>query len=113
MSAWVSPVCGLAFTMLSIFTASTRFGEVTGSPVNGDRSWGACDGADACPQAASSTVMTPASTTAAATVVTALCLIHLIASSRAVHLTRCTTTPLGTTTGYAAAAYAAGHSRSQ
>src|SRR5580704_11649258 len=88
MSAWVSPVCGLAFTMLSIFTASTRFSEVTGSPVNGDRSWGACDGADACPQAASSTVMTPASTTAAATVVTAWCLIHLIASSRAAHLTR-------------------------
>ena len=88
MSAWVSPVCGLAFTMLSIFTASTRFSEGTGSPVNGDRSWRACDGADACPQAASSTVTTPASTTAAATVVTALCLIHLIASSRAAHLTR-------------------------
>ena len=87
MSAWVSPVCGLAFTMLSIFTASTRFSEGTGSPVNGDRSWGACDGADACPQAASSTATRPASTTAAATV-TALCLIHLIASSRAAHLTR-------------------------
>ena len=39
MSAWVSPVCGLAFTMLSIFTASTRFSEGTGSPVNGDRSY--------------------------------------------------------------------------
>src|SRR3984957_13932454 len=87
MSAWVSLVCGLAFTMLSIFTASTRFSEGTGSPVNGDRSWRACNGAGACPQAASSTVTTPASTTAAATV-TALCLIHLIASSRAAHLTR-------------------------
>ena len=87
MSAWVSPVCGLAFTMLSIFTASTRFSEVTGSPVNGDRSWGACNGADACPQAASSMVTTPASTIAAAAL-TVLSLIHLIASSRAAHLTR-------------------------
>src|SRR5580700_703774 len=86
MSAWVSPVCGLAFTMLSIFTASTRFSECTGSPVNGDRSWRAGDGDGACPQAARSTVTTPASTAAAT--VTALCLIHLIASSRAAHLTR-------------------------
>jgi hypothetical protein len=39
MSARVSPVCGRAFTILSIFTASTRSSEVTGSPVNGDRSW--------------------------------------------------------------------------
>src|SRR5690349_18090483 len=74
--------------MLSIFTASTRFSEATGLPVNGDRSWRACDGADACPQAASSTVTKPASTTSAATVMTAWCLIDLIASSRAAHLTR-------------------------
>src|SRR5258708_12525834 len=48
MSAWVSPVCGRAYTMLSIFTASTRFSECTGSPVNGDRSCGeACEGAGA------------------------------------------------------------------
>src|SRR5712691_4305142 len=115
MSAWVSPVCGLAFTMLSTFTASTRFSEGTGSPVNGDRSWRARDGADACPQAASSTVTTPANTTAAATVMTALCLIHLIASSRAAHLTRMHhhTTPLGTTTGYRRQPYAAGRSGSQ
>src|SRR6185437_1308206 len=88
MSAWVIPVCGLAFTMLSIFTASTRFSECTGSPVNGDRSWRECDGAGACPQAASSTVTKPASTTTAATVMTAWCLINLIASSQAAHLTR-------------------------
>src|SRR5262245_36019516 len=38
MSAWVSPVCGRANTMLSTFTASTRFSEDTWSPVNGDTS---------------------------------------------------------------------------
>src|SRR5262252_2430087 len=83
MSAWVRPVCGLAFTMLSIFTVSTRFSEGTGSPVNGDRSWRACGGAGACSQAASSAPAEPASTTTAATVMTALCLIQLIAPSRA------------------------------
>jgi hypothetical protein len=36
MSAAFSPVCGRACTMLSIFTASTGPGEVTGSPVNGE-----------------------------------------------------------------------------
>ena len=30
--------------MLSIFTASTRFSEDTGSPVNGDRSWAGAEG---------------------------------------------------------------------
>src|SRR6516164_458630 len=88
MSAWVSPVCGLEYTMLSIFTASTRFSEGTGSPVNGDRSWRACDGAGACPQAASNAPAKPANTTTADTVMTALCLIQLIASSPAAHLTR-------------------------
>jgi len=39
MSASVSPVCGRAGTLLSIFTASTGVSEDTGSPVNGDRSW--------------------------------------------------------------------------
>ena len=48
MSADCSPVCGLAFTMLSIFTASTGPSARTGSPVNGSSSgpgaawpWGA------------------------------------------------------------------------
>src|SRR6516165_2951895 len=103
MSAWVSPVCGLAYTMLSIFTASTRFSEFTGSPVNGDRSCGACAGRDdagAFPQAASSAPAKPASVAAAATVLTALCLIRLIASSRAAHPRGCA--PLGNTTLLAA-----------
>src|SRR5258708_6326826 len=48
MSAWVSPVCGRVYTMLSIFTASTRFSECTGSPVNGDPTCGeACERAGA------------------------------------------------------------------
>src|SRR5262249_31213177 len=38
MSASGRPVCGRAYTMLSIFTASTRFRDFTLSPVNGDRS---------------------------------------------------------------------------
>src|SRR5229473_3055829 len=40
MSARLSPVCGRAFTMLSILTASTGPSDVTGSPVNGEtRCW--------------------------------------------------------------------------
>ncbi len=38
MSAELMPVCGRANTMLSIFTASTRRSDLTGSPVNGDSS---------------------------------------------------------------------------
>src|ERR1700739_4976947 len=38
MSADCSPVCGLAYTMLSIFTASTGPSALTGSPVNGSSS---------------------------------------------------------------------------
>src|SRR5271166_424092 len=38
MSASVSPVCGRAYTILSILTASTLPSERTGSPVNGDTS---------------------------------------------------------------------------
>ena len=37
-SADCSPVCGLAYTMLSIFTASTGPSDLTGSPVNGSSS---------------------------------------------------------------------------
>jgi hypothetical protein len=44
MSASVSPVCGRASALLSIFTASTGVSEDTGSPVNGDRSWGGDEG---------------------------------------------------------------------
>src|SRR6266480_2208811 len=44
MSARASPVCGRAYTMLSILTASTRCSEGTGSPVNGDRSRAAAEG---------------------------------------------------------------------
>jgi hypothetical protein len=47
MSAWLSPVCGRAFTMLSIFTASTGPRDVTGSPVNGEVS-GRCSGPLGC-----------------------------------------------------------------
>src|SRR5215470_19328951 len=36
MSAAFSPVCGRAWTMLSIFTASTGPSLATGSPVNGE-----------------------------------------------------------------------------
>src|SRR5580700_3456412 len=39
MSAAISPVCGRAYTMLSILTASTGPSDDTGSPVNGDSSW--------------------------------------------------------------------------
>src|SRR5215469_8866400 len=98
MSAWVRPVCGLAYTMLSIFIASTRFSDGTDSPVNGDRIWRASDGAGACAQAASSALTRPASTTAAVTGVTALCLIHLTASSRTTHLVRMRHHSLGSTT---------------
>ena len=38
MSACVSPVCGRASTMLSIFTARTVLSFFTRSPVNGERS---------------------------------------------------------------------------
>src|SRR6266481_6348998 len=38
MSAPISPVCGLAYTMLSILIARTGPSLRTGSPVNGDRS---------------------------------------------------------------------------
>ena len=44
MSALASPVHGRPCTVLSIFTASTGFSEDTGSPVNGDRSWGGDEG---------------------------------------------------------------------
>jgi hypothetical protein len=40
MSALASPVHGRPRTVLSTFTASTGPSECTGSPVNGDRSWG-------------------------------------------------------------------------
>ena len=42
MSADCSPVCGLASTMLSIFTASTGPSDLTGSPVNGSSSGPRC-----------------------------------------------------------------------
>ena len=81
MSAWVSPVCGRAFTMLSIFTASTRFSEGTGSPVNGD--WDRCEGAAGtladCPQPQSASG--PAATITAATAVAAWRRVHVIALS--------------------------------
>ena len=101
MSAWVSPVCGRAFTMLSIFTASTRFSEDTGSPVNGDSNGravgeGVADTGFACPppRAASSTPVTrPAKTTTAATAMTALFRIQLIAPGRASTHLACYTQP--------------------
>jgi hypothetical protein len=67
--------------MLSIFTASTRFSECTGSPVNGDTNSGAvCVGEGAAaslafslPRSASNTPVTrPARATTAATAMTAL-----------------------------------------
>src|SRR5215831_20473219 len=45
MSAPVSPVCGRAGALLSIFTATTGVSEDTRSPVNGDLSGGG-DGGD-------------------------------------------------------------------
>src|ERR1700738_546695 len=81
MSAWVSPVCGRAFTMLSIFTASTRFSEGTGSPVN--RDWDGGEAAAAaladCPQPHSASG--PATTITAATAAAALRRVHVIALS--------------------------------
>jgi len=89
MSAWVSPVCGRAFTMLSIFTASTRFSAGTGSPVNGDSWCGVGEGVAAAgfacppPRSASSRPATkPATMTTAATAMTALFRVHLIAPDR-------------------------------
>src|SRR5690349_6602950 len=84
MSARVSPVCGRAFTMLSIFTASTRFSEVTGSPVNGDHSWterGCCATVARSPPRSTSSppVTRPARVTTAAAPITHLCSAHLIA----------------------------------
>src|SRR5262249_2866470 len=84
MSAWVSPVCGLAFTMLSIFTVSTRFSEGTGSPVNGDRSWTVGEGratvARSPPRSARSPPVTrPARVTTAAAPMALWCWVHLIA----------------------------------
>src|SRR5215472_3716789 len=86
MSAWLSPVCGRAFTMLSILTASTRFSEGTGSPVNGDRSGPAGDGDGAaaplaCPpwrSAIYAPVTRPARRTTASTVMSVLCRAHII-----------------------------------
>src|SRR5260370_2375338 len=94
MSAWLSPVCGRANTMLSNFTASTRFNEGTGSPVNGDRNGGAgageregdgvARGLSACPpprSASSALVTPPAKMSTAATAMTALCRVHIVAPS--------------------------------
>src|SRR5215471_373651 len=74
--------------MLSIFTASTRCSERTGSPVNGDRSWavgaGECFGCATVtrspPRSASSPPATrPARVTTATAPITLLCWVHLIA----------------------------------
>src|SRR5436190_948565 len=104
MSARVSPVDGRASTTLSIFTASTRFSEDTGSPVNGERSCavgeGVTDAVLACPpprNASSAPVTRPASTTTAAAVVTAaLRRVQVIASSRSrrAHRAPCAAVPL-------------------
>src|SRR5258708_2520882 len=105
MSAWVSPVCGRAYTMLSIFTASTRFSECTGSPVNGDRSCGeACEGAGAAAAAgrggvvraqplntSTAPVARPTRVTTAAAAFVVLRRVHIIAPSGprlGAHLTR-------------------------
>src|SRR5437773_707399 len=92
MSARASPVCGRAYTMLSILTASTRCSEDTGSPVNGDRSRAAAEGEGdgaaaplACPpwrSAINEPATRPASRTAAATAISVLCRAHIIARSR-------------------------------
>src|SRR6266487_5974863 len=92
MSARASPVCGRAYTMLSILTASTRFSEGTGSPVNGDRSCAAAEGEGdgaaaplACPpwrSVINEPATRPASRTAAATAISVLCRAHIIARSR-------------------------------
>src|SRR5215469_1577770 len=72
--------------MLSIFTASTRLSERTGSPVNGDRSWTVGEGFGCAtvtrspPRSASSPPATrPARVTTAAAPITLLCWVHLIA----------------------------------
>src|SRR6516225_195331 len=91
MSAWVSPVCGRAFTMLSIFTARTLFSAGTGSPVNGDLScWlgvgeGVADASFAVPpprSASSNPATRAARITTDATEMTTLWRVHHIAPDR-------------------------------
>jgi hypothetical protein len=70
--------------MLSIFTASTRFSEATGSPVNGDRSSAGAAAFPACPpprNATSAPATSPAKTTTATTMMTALCRAHIMTPS--------------------------------
>ncbi len=97
MSAWVRPVCGRAYTMLSIFTASTRFSDGTGAPVNGDRSRAVGAGAGVpLPQpdsTSSAPVTRPAKTPAAVTAAAGLCRVHIIAPSPVRTLRKAAATP--------------------
>src|SRR5262245_47690740 len=88
MSARVRPVHGRPSAVLSIFIASTRFSEGTGSPVNGDRSWAECDGegvAATCltvprlPSTSSAPTTRSVRTMAAPTVKVILCRVHAMA----------------------------------
>src|SRR5450755_2306476 len=88
MSALVSPVCGRACAMLSIFTARTRRSAVTGSPVKGDSSCAGealelCAGLAGVPWPLPETrmrpVVTPATATAADAAATVFLRLHIMA----------------------------------